>query len=250
MTPSRTSSSCSSTPTAPASRWRSACPATGPVDEKRLEGQLEPIEVEAFDEADFAKHPSLAKGYIGPGALGEKNESGIRYLVDPRVVEGTRWVTGADVSGSHVLDLVAGRDFTPDGTIEAAEVRDGDPVPATVRRHAAHRPRHRDGPHLRARPQVRRRARPAGARRERQARHRDDGLLRHRRLPRGRRHRREHPRRRRAGLAARGRPRRRAPGRHRQGPRGLRGRRHAGRRAHRAGPDRALRRPPEGLARA
>jgi prolyl-tRNA synthetase len=99
------------------------------VDEKRLAGQLEPIEVEAFDERDFAKYPSLAKGYIGPGVLGEKNESGIRYLVDPRIVEGTRWVTGADVSGSHVLDLVAGRDFTPDGTIEAAEVRDGDPCP-------------------------------------------------------------------------------------------------------------------------
>ncbi|NUR09488.1 MAG: proline--tRNA ligase [Nocardioidaceae bacterium] len=99
------------------------------VDEKRLGGQLEPIEVEAFDESDFAKHPSLAKGYIGPGALGEKNASGIRFLVDPRVVEGTRWVTGADVSGSHVIDLVAGRDFTPDGTIEAAEVRDGDPCP-------------------------------------------------------------------------------------------------------------------------
>jgi prolyl-tRNA synthetase len=99
------------------------------VDEKRLGGQLEPIEVEAFEEKDFAKHPSLAKGYIGPGVLGERNESGIRYLVDPRVVEGTRWVTGADVPGSHVLDLVVGRDFTPDGTIEAAEVRDGDPCP-------------------------------------------------------------------------------------------------------------------------
>jgi prolyl-tRNA synthetase len=61
--------------------------------------------------------------------LGEKNESGIRYLVDPRIVEGTRWVTGADVSGSHVLDLVVGRDFTADGTIEAAEVRNGDPCP-------------------------------------------------------------------------------------------------------------------------
>src|SRR4051812_6138475 len=99
------------------------------VDEKRLGGQLEPTEVEAFDEKDFARYPSLAKGYIGPGVLGEKNESGIRYLVDPRVVEGTRWVTGADVTGSHVLDLVAGRDFTPDGTIEAAEVKDGDPCP-------------------------------------------------------------------------------------------------------------------------
>jgi prolyl-tRNA synthetase len=102
------------------------------VDEKRLGGQLEPIEVEAFEEKDFAAHPELAKGYIGPGVLGEKNESGIRYLVDPRVVEGTRWVTGADVSGSHVLDLVAGRDFTPDGTIEAAEVKDGDTCPRCV----------------------------------------------------------------------------------------------------------------------
>ncbi|MEP6816598.1 MAG: His/Gly/Thr/Pro-type tRNA ligase C-terminal domain-containing protein, partial [Marmoricola sp.] len=53
----------------------------------------------------------------------------IRYLVDPRVSEGTAWVTGANVDGSHVLDLVVGRDFTPDGTIEAAEVRAGDPCP-------------------------------------------------------------------------------------------------------------------------
>ena len=82
------------------------------VDQKRLEGQLEPIEVEPMDEAELARHPALVKGYIGPGVLGEKNASGIRYVVDPRVVEGTRWVTGADVAGSHVLDLVAGRDFT------------------------------------------------------------------------------------------------------------------------------------------
>ncbi len=99
------------------------------VDQKRLEGMLEPTEIEAMDEAEFAKHPALVKGYIGPGALGEKNASGIRYVLDPRVVDGTRWVTGADAPGRHVLDLVAGRDFTADGTIEAAEVRDGDPCP-------------------------------------------------------------------------------------------------------------------------
>ena len=99
------------------------------VDQKRLEGQLEPIEVEAMDEAELRKHPALVKGYIGPGVLGEKSASEIRYVVDPRVVEGTRWVTGADVDGSHVLDLVVGRDFTPDGTIEAADVRDGDACP-------------------------------------------------------------------------------------------------------------------------
>ncbi|HEX6447436.1 MAG TPA: proline--tRNA ligase [Streptosporangiales bacterium] len=99
------------------------------VDEKRLAAQVEPAELEPFTEEDFAKHPLLAKGYIGPGVLGEKNSSGIRYLVDPRVVSGTRWVTGADTPDSHVIDLVAGRDFEPDGVIEAAEVRDGDPCP-------------------------------------------------------------------------------------------------------------------------
>jgi prolyl-tRNA synthetase len=104
------------------------------VDQKRLEGQLEPIEVEAMDEAEMRKYPLLVKGYIGPGAgeqrvLGEEGTSGIRYLVDPRVAEGTSWVTGANVAGSHVIDLVAGRDFTPDGTIEAADVRDGDACP-------------------------------------------------------------------------------------------------------------------------
>jgi len=100
------------------------------VDQKRLEGILEPTEVEPMDEAEMKRHPALVKGYIGPAALGEKSDSGIRFLVDPRVVEGTRWVTGANLPGKHVLDLVAGRDFTPDGTVEAAEVRDGDPCPS------------------------------------------------------------------------------------------------------------------------
>ncbi|MBC7596224.1 MAG: proline--tRNA ligase [Kineosporiaceae bacterium] len=99
------------------------------VDTKRLEAQVAPAEVEAFIEADFAKISTLVKGYIGPGVLGSENASGIRYLTDPRVVEGTRWVTGADVDGSHVLDLVAGRDFTSDGTTEAATIRPGDPAP-------------------------------------------------------------------------------------------------------------------------
>ena len=99
------------------------------VDPKRLETHVSPAEVEDFTADDFAAHPALVKGYIGPGVLGTESETGIRYLVDPRVVEGTRWVTGANVEGSHVLDLVAGRDFSADGTIEAAEVRAGDPAP-------------------------------------------------------------------------------------------------------------------------
>ena len=74
-----------------------------------------------------AKNPTLVKGYIGPGTLGENNPSGIRFLLDPRVVTGTRWITGANKPGHHVYDLVAGRDFEWDGVIEAAEVRAGDP---------------------------------------------------------------------------------------------------------------------------
>ena len=99
------------------------------VDMKRLEAQLLPAEPEPFGEADFAAHPELAKGYIGPGVLGTNNASGIRYLVDPRIVDGTAWITGSDRYGHHVIGLVAGRDFTPDGTIEAANVVDGDTCP-------------------------------------------------------------------------------------------------------------------------
>jgi prolyl-tRNA synthetase len=96
------------------------------VDAKRLDASLEPLEWELLSEADFAANPYLVKGYIGPRGL---LDNGVRYLVDPRVVDGTSWITGADAPGRHVVGLVAGRDFTPDGTIEAAEVRDGDPSP-------------------------------------------------------------------------------------------------------------------------
>jgi len=96
------------------------------VDMKRLEAALEPRAVAILEEADFANNSFLVKGYIGPKAL---QDNGVRYLVDPRVVTGTAWVTGADKSDHHVVDLVVGRDFTPDGTIEAAEVREGDASP-------------------------------------------------------------------------------------------------------------------------
>jgi len=99
------------------------------VDMKRLEAVLQPSVVGPFEEADFAKNPTLVKGYIGPGTLGKDNPSGIEFLVDPRVVEGTRWITGANKPGHHVYDLVAGRDFTADGVIDVAEVREDDACP-------------------------------------------------------------------------------------------------------------------------
>ena len=99
------------------------------VDLKRLEAQVGPAEVGVFEPEDFAKNPALVKGYIGPGSLGENNSSGIAFLVDPRVVEGSAWITGADTPGHHVMHLTMGRDFTPDGVIEAAEIHGGDPCP-------------------------------------------------------------------------------------------------------------------------
>ena len=99
------------------------------VDVKRLEAKVAPAEPAPFSDEDFASHPSLVKGYIGPGALGSSASSGIRYLLDPRVMPGTSWVTGADDPGRHVTGLVAGRDFAADGVIDVAEVHDGDPCP-------------------------------------------------------------------------------------------------------------------------
>ena len=109
------------------------------VDMKRLEAAVAPAEVDMAVDEDFEAHPELVRGYIGPQAVGpnapsrtadgEGEATSVRYLVDPRIVEGTSWVTGANLDRHHVLDLVMGRDFTVDGTIEAAEVREGDEAP-------------------------------------------------------------------------------------------------------------------------
>jgi prolyl-tRNA synthetase len=104
------------------------------VDQKRAEAFFGPNEVEAATEADFAKHPKLVKGYIGPvsGAtqvLGKDATSGIRYLLDPRVAKGSSWITGANENEKHVFNLTYGRDFSADGIADIAEVRAGDPAP-------------------------------------------------------------------------------------------------------------------------
>ena len=129
------------------------------VDLKRAEAVFAPADVEAANEGDFARHPALVKGYIGPWTSGgavlgagqaidpqlTKKEraaaeaaaaeappvstTGIRFLTDPRISHGSGWITGANENGRHVFGLVAGRDFVSDGTIEVAEVQAGDPAP-------------------------------------------------------------------------------------------------------------------------
>jgi len=122
-----------------------AVPGDREVDVKRLEAFIpdalgvagEP-EVEPATHDDIAKHANLVPGYIGPTLLqdgnaiqmlGTKSQTGIPFFVDPRIVSGSSWVTGANQDQKHVFGLVADRDFTWDAVIEATAVRDGDPAP-------------------------------------------------------------------------------------------------------------------------
>lgn len=104
------------------------------VEPKRAEVAFAPHDVEPATEADFAANPALVKGYIGPvkdgvKVLGTESTSKIRYLLDPRIVDGTAWITGANIDQKHVFDLVKGRDFDSDGIADIAEVRAGDQAP-------------------------------------------------------------------------------------------------------------------------
>ena len=94
------------------------------VDLKRAEVAFAPNDVEPATEADFAKNPGLVKGYIGPNYSDK-----IPYLLDPRISDGTAWITGANENGRHVFGLVAGRDFVGEGTVQIADVVAGDPAP-------------------------------------------------------------------------------------------------------------------------
>lgn len=120
--------------------WREivvvALPGDRQVDMKRLEAQFAPAEIEEANEADFKAHPELVKGYIGPSVLGPQvrgegsdAKEALRYLVDAHVAQGSAWVTGGNKDGVDAFDMVYGRDFKADGTVEATEVRDGDMSP-------------------------------------------------------------------------------------------------------------------------
>ena len=105
------------------------------VDVKRLAAALEPGVADVFGPEDFARYPQLVVGYISPVSLdgtrvlGKDSVTGIEYLVDPRVVTGTHWATGANEKDRHLVGVTAGRDFEPDGILDVAEVREGDPAP-------------------------------------------------------------------------------------------------------------------------
>ena len=79
-----------------------------------------------FDDADFAAHPEMVKGYIGPMGLQER---GVRVVADHSVRSGGPWVTGANRADHHVTGATLGRDFEVDEWASVATVVDGDPCP-------------------------------------------------------------------------------------------------------------------------
>ena len=106
------------------------------LDMKRLEAQFAPSEIEEATADDLKAHPELVVGYIGPMVLGpqaRREGSGIaqplRYFVDAHIARGSAWFTGADEQDVDYINLVYGRDFEADGTVEAVVVRDGDMSP-------------------------------------------------------------------------------------------------------------------------
>jgi prolyl-tRNA synthetase len=97
------------------------------VDLKRLQANLPGVqELRLFEDADFAKHPGLVKGYVGPQ---DAKKLGITLYADPRVVVGSHWITGANQKDKHVRFVTHGRDFEVDAFVESAEVKAGDLCP-------------------------------------------------------------------------------------------------------------------------
>ena len=97
------------------------------VDLKRLEANLPGVqELRLFDDDDFAKNKQFVKGYVGPQ---DAKRLGVTLYADPRIQIGSHWVTGSNQRDKHMRYVTHGRDFTIDGFIEAAEVREGDLCP-------------------------------------------------------------------------------------------------------------------------
>ena len=97
------------------------------VDLKRVQANMPGVnELRVFEDSDFVKYPGLVKGYIGPQ---DAKAHGITVYADPRIAEGTSWVTGANAKDKHARNVVAGRDFTIDHYIEAVVIRKGDACP-------------------------------------------------------------------------------------------------------------------------
>ncbi|MDR1033491.1 MAG: proline--tRNA ligase [Bifidobacteriaceae bacterium] len=96
------------------------------LDEKRLEVAIFPAQYEMASAADFAKHPELVAGFVGPHF---DRAGGVKYYVDSSVTTDKAWVSGANKKDYHTKNLLLGRDFTADGVLNVVEIKDGDLSP-------------------------------------------------------------------------------------------------------------------------
>ncbi len=79
-----------------------------------------------FEDDEFAAHPSLVKGYIGPAG---QQQHAIRVAADFGVARPGPWIVGANRTDHHVSGAVLDRDFGVDEWGSFAEVTSGDPCP-------------------------------------------------------------------------------------------------------------------------
>jgi len=75
-----------------------------------------------FGDADFAAHPELLRGFLGPVGLTA------RVVADSSVTTaGHGWVVGANELDAHLVDVVYGRDFDVADVGDYVSAREGDP---------------------------------------------------------------------------------------------------------------------------
>ncbi|HEX6310765.1 MAG TPA: proline--tRNA ligase [Acidimicrobiia bacterium] len=94
------------------------------VNPYALAAAVAPRSARIYDDDDFAAHPEIPKGYIGP-----HYEGAALVVADPSVGVDRAWVTGANRVDHHVRNAVLGRDFTVDVWADLVVVAPGDPCP-------------------------------------------------------------------------------------------------------------------------
>ena len=128
-TPSRTSSSCSSTPTAPASRSRSACPATARSTRSGSRASSSRSRSSRWTRPSSASTRRWSRATSAPARWGRSRRRRSATSSTPassRAPAGSPAPTSPAATSSTWSPAATS---PPDGTIEAAEVRDGDACP-------------------------------------------------------------------------------------------------------------------------
>ena len=94
------------------------------VNEFALARAIAPKNMRVYDETDFAAHPELPKGYIGP-----HHPSVAIVVADPSIRAAHPWVTGANEVDHHTTDMWCDRDFSVGTWADIATIQSGDQCP-------------------------------------------------------------------------------------------------------------------------